>query len=289
MFKFATRNERLLALALKRNLLRDLVVCPVDAMPKLGASAVHDYVYKHFYTSNATSKETSAGRFRDLDPITLSLIRQHKLDTIHDVGVSSGVTSLDLYRALRSTATAFTLHISDKYAVYGCAGRYLRRIIDTEGSVRELYVCGILGRRQNVSNKWFPLTRFLYWLLAGGQCRGSIRWFSLFDYEVQQYVERGLIRRLDYDVFQTQLPNCFAFVRCMNVLNLFYFSPESIRIAVGNLVESLREGGILQIGRTHPDGTNHAAFYMKRSRGIELLREVGTGTEVREILAEFKQ
>src|SRR5262249_15077971 len=152
MLKFATGSERLLALAMRRPFLRKFLVCRVDAIPRVGVSAVHNYVYKHFYTSNAVSKETSAGRFRDLDPIASSLVTQHRLDSIHDVGVSSGVTSLDLYRTLASTAMPFNFNISDKYAVYGCAGRCLARIIDAEGLVREVYVCGILGKREGVSN-----------------------------------------------------------------------------------------------------------------------------------------
>jgi hypothetical protein len=110
-------------LAIRHSFLRKFLVCRIDAIPRVGISAVHNYVYKHFYTSNAITKETSAGRFRDLDPIAALPITQHRLDSIHDVGVSSGVTSLDLYRALASTAMPFTFNISDKYALYGCAGR----------------------------------------------------------------------------------------------------------------------------------------------------------------------
>jgi hypothetical protein len=136
---------------------------------------VHDYVYKYVLTSNATSKETSASRFRDLDPIACSLIKQHKLDNIHDIGVSSGVTSLALYRMLASTGIPFTLSISDKYAAYGCTGRRVVRIVDAQGSVRELYVCGILGKREEITSK-YPVTRFLYWLLADRTSRGPVRW-----------------------------------------------------------------------------------------------------------------
>jgi hypothetical protein len=180
----------------------------------------------------------------------------------------------------------FNFNISDKYAVYGRAGRCVARIIDAEGLVKELYVCGILGKREDVSSK-FPVTRFLYWLLADGPVTGDIRWFWLFDHEVQQFIERGLMRRIDYDVLQTRVPDAFSFVRCMNLLNFGYFSRVSIKIALRNVFESLREGGVLQIGRTHPDGTNHASLYMKRGTRLELLQDVRTGTELREIIAEL--
>ena len=251
-------------------------------MSELRNPAVHDYVYKAFFTSNATSKETSAERFRDLDQIARSIITDRKLDSIHDIGVSSGVTSLSLYRALSTNGIPFVLHISDKFAVYGATGRFPTRIIDAEGSVTELYLCGILGKR-DVSSK-FPLTRFLHWLLADRPNDGPIRRFVLLEHEVLVHIEKGLIQRIDYDVFATRMPCAFSFVRCMNLLNLGYFRTERIETALRNILESLREGGVLQIGRTHPDGTSHATFYVKRGARLEVLQQVGSGTELRAVI-----
>ncbi len=282
ILKFATRSERLFALVTKIPVLRKLLVYRADAIPELKSAAVRDYVYRAFFTANATSKQTSAGRLADLDRLACSIITEHKLAVIHDVGVSSGVTSLDLYRSLATTGLPLSFHISDKYAVYGSAGRRLVRIIDAEGAVRELYVCGLLGKR-DVSYR-FPATRFLYWLLANRPVRGPVRSFVLFDREVLQHIDASLIRRIDYDVFTTHMPRSFSFVRCMNLLNLDYFPRESIEPALRNLGESLQEGGVLQIGRTHPDGTSHATFYTRRGTRLEMLQEVGRGTELRELI-----
>lgn len=251
-------------------------------MSGLRNAAVHDYVYRSFFTSNATSKQTSAGRFRDLDQIARSIITERQLDAIHDIGVSSGITSLDLYRTLAAAGIPFSFHISDKYAVYGSTGRWPTRIIDADGSVTELYLCGLLGRR-DVSNK-FPVTRFLYWLLADRPLDRPIRRFVLFDPEVLTHIAEGKIHRIDYDVLVTRLPCAFTFVRCMNLLNLSYFRPEQIVTALRHIIESLKDGGVLQIGRTHLDGTSHATFYAKRGARLEVLQEVGNGTELRELI-----
>jgi len=261
------------------------VVYRIDAIPELRSGVIHDYVYKCVFTSDGTSKETSAARFRDLDSIACTIISEHKLDAIHDVGVSSGVTSLALYRKLAATGLSLSFCISDKYAVYGRAGRCPVRIIDAQGSVRELYVCGILGKREGVTTK-FPVTRFLYWLLAARRYSEPVHWFALFDHEVLQHIRRGLIRTVDYDVFATCMADTFSFVRCMNLLNWNYFPLKSIESALRNLVESLKEGGVLQIGRTLEDGTNHAGFYQKHGTGLDLLQEVGSGTELRELIAK---
>jgi hypothetical protein len=262
--------------------LRKLWAFRTDAMPELRNPAIRDYVYRAFFTQNATSKQTSVGRFADLDRVARSIIMEHRLADIHDVGVSSGVTSLELLHALATTGIPLSFHISDKYAVYGSNGRFLVRIVDAQGSVRELYVGSLLGTR-DVTYK-FPVTRFLYWLLARRPIRGPVRSFVLFDHEVLEHIRAGLVRRIDYDVFTTRMPGAFSFVRCMNLLNLGYFPSESIEVALRNLIESLKEGGVLQIGRTHPDGISHATFYRKRGTRLEMLQEVGSGTEVRELI-----
>jgi hypothetical protein len=285
ILKFVTRSERLLGFVAGVPLLRSFLVYRADAISGLRNAAVRDYVHRTFFTSNATSKETSAGRFRDLDQIARAIITAHKLDAIHDIGVSSGITSLDLYRTLSASGIPCKFLISDKYAVYGSTGRYPTRIVDADGAVTELYFCGLLGKRA-VSNK-FPVTRLLHWLLADRPLHGPIRRFVLFDPQVLPYLENGLIHRIDYDVFTTRMPCAFSFVRCMNLLNLCYFPREPIQTALRNIIESLKEGGVLQIGRTLPDRTSHATFYVKLGARLEVLQQVGGGTELREVIEQL--
>jgi len=285
ILKFATRSERLLGLVATLPGLRKFLVYRKDAIAELRHPAMRDYVYKEFFTSNATSKETSAGRFRELDQIARSIVKEGKLGAIHDIGVSSGVTSLELYRTLLTTEIPLRFDISDKYAVYACTGRRPVRIIDADGCVSELYICGLLGKR-DVSNK-FPLTRLLHWLLANRPVSDPLRSFLVFDPEVLEHIQKGLIRRIEYDVFTTRMPDAFSFVRCMNLLNLSYFPAESLKTALGNVSESLQEGGVLQLGRTHPDGSNHTSFYRKRAKRLEILQEVGGGTELRHLIDSF--
>jgi chemotaxis methyl-accepting protein methylase len=128
------------------------------------------------------------------------------------------------------------------------------------------------------------VTRFLHWLLADRPVTGPVRWFVLFDREVLEHIQKGMIRSIDYDVFTTRMPRTFSFVRCMNLLNLSYFPRESIETALRNIIESLKEGGVLQIGRTHTNGTSHVGFYRKRGTRLEVLQEVGSGTELREVI-----
>jgi hypothetical protein len=266
-------------------LLRRLLVFRMDAIPNLKDAAIRDYVYTQIITANHSTKETAAGRLRDLDEATISCMHKESLNVIHDIAVSSGVTSLELFRTLHSRGLPVNFHISDKYARYGMTGRTLVRIVDADGALVEMYACGILAK-SNLSQK-FWLSRLLYSLLASKSGNHKLKWFLLFDREVMEIIEQGLIHFIDYDVFETRETPPFTFVRCMNLLNLNNFSSEKIEGALHNIVGSLKEGGILQIGRTMPDGHNTAGFYRNTRHGLRLVREVGGGTELRDVLKKI--
>jgi len=254
----------------------------MDAIARLKNARVRDYVYSRLFTGGGTSKQTAAGRFQDLDAITLSLVHNDKMNVVHDIAVSSGVTSLELLSLLRGCGRPVSLHISDKYANYVAAGRGLVSILDADGALVEMYLCGVLAKRD--VSKYFVLTRLLYWLLAHAGSRTPQKPFVLFDPEVIEQIEHGSIQQIRYDVFETALPPTFTFVRCMNLLNLDRFSSSKLTHALRNIVASLHIGGVLQIGRTMTDGANMASFYLKTDQGLKLLQDVGNGTELRDLL-----
>jgi hypothetical protein len=266
-------------------LLRRLFVFRMDAIPNLNDAAIRDFVYAQIITANHATKETAAGRLRDLDEATISCMSKDGLNVIHDIAVSSGVTSLELLGTLQSRGLPVSLHISDKYAKYATTGRILVRILDADGALVEMYVCGILAR-SNLSMK-FCLSRLLYSLLGGKSGNHKLKWFLLFDAKVIEHIEAGVIDFIDYDAFETREAPRFTFVRCMNLLNLNYFSSDKIVSALRNIIGSLKEGGILQIGRTRPDGHNAVGFYIKTGGGLKLVTEVGGGTELRDVIRKF--
>ena len=163
-------------------------------------------------------------------------------------------------------------------------GRALVKIVDADGALVEMYACGILAKRDLSHKYWF--SRLLYSLLSGESRTRKLTWFLLFDAQVMNHIERDLIQVIDYDVFETRETARFTFVRCMNLLNLNYFSSEKIERALRNIVGSLKEGGILQIGRTSLDGHNMVGFYMNTPSGLRLVREVGGGTELHDVLTK---
>jgi hypothetical protein len=127
----------------------------------------------------------------------------------------------------------------------------------------------------------------LYWLFASLGAQNPAKWFLLYDPEVIDRIDRGVMHHVDYDVFETRMPSQFTFVRCMNLLNMDRFAPTQIEHALKNIVLSLKDSGVLQVGRTMADGHNTAAFYLKTDKGLRLLKEVGGGTELRDLLTRL--
>jgi hypothetical protein len=258
----------------------------MDAIGNLKDPAIRDYVYSRLSAGGGrTTKQTAAGRLRDLDEIVVSLARSGEPNIVHDIGVSSGVTSLDLFSTLQGRKLPVSFYISDKYARYAATGQSIVRIVDADGALVEMYVARVLAKRD--VSKYFFLTRLLYWLFASLGAQNPAKWFLLYDPEVIDRIDRGVMHHVDYDVFETRMPSQFTFVRCMNLLNMDRFAPTQIEHALKNIVLSLKDSGVLQVGRTMADGHNTAAFYLKTDKGLRLLKEVGGGTELRDLLTRL--
>ncbi len=231
---------------------------------------------------NWTSKQTNSKRFASLDRLACSLIAKHAAFDIHDVGVSSGITSLEFHDELRALRVPVRLTISDKYSVYYATGSLPICIWDAEGEAIEYYFCGVLAK--NKVSRSFPLSKLLYRFLSSRVRRaGEERRFALLHAEVLKRINCGAIRFIDYDIM-TPLSEEFSFIRCMNLLNVSYFSEAEIRKALKNLISGLRTDGILLLGSTLSAGENAAGFYLKTNRGLRLLESCGGGSAINDLV-----
>jgi hypothetical protein len=252
------------------------------------AECLHDIrtsaaVYKSFYTAEGTSKETVPNRFSEIDKVTLALIDPDKQVAIHDVGVSSGITSLELFQQLASRGQAFKFYISDKFSRYRYSGKLVRRLFDEDGNLAQAYAFGLLCDR-HVHGKYF-ISRLGYELVSRFRGPESIDGeLCLYHPGIAELLSEGAIQELRYDLFRSQIESRFDFVRCMNVLNLSYFPPAKISTAIRNLYSSLNEDGILQVGKTNPAGINEVSFFRKANGKLLTVEEINGGSEISEIL-----
>jgi len=232
---------------------------------------------------DSTGKETRARRFDDLDEV-LDLLPQ-KLVAVHDVGCSSGVTSLDLMRALNLKNKSYSLTASDRFTELFVYGGSIKYLFDSDRSLRQIYLGRVLC--DSHLSKIFFLSRFLFKLLETfSQLNSKLKTskkISLFDRDVQKFIDSGQLEAKSYNIFERDI-NRYGFIRCMNLLNRSYFSDTQIKVGIINLFESLDYKGYLQIGRTDDHGVNRASVYMKKQRGFSLILQFNGGAEIGNII-----
>ena len=232
-------------------------------------------------------KTTFAGRFADLDARVAELLAGRDAARLLDIGVSSGVTTLEWIETLEAqgihcSAVAADLVVNARLARAPLLGEVL-----VDGQGRFLQCAGGIGVRMRP----YP--------------RGPRRWAaSALDFvakrssangtrgETARLVTPRLTRRercevVEHDVFveQQDWRGRFDAVRAANLLNLAYFSPEAIRSGIRLLVKYLAPEGLLVLCRTEIETrTNHASIIRVREGGeLETVARLGEGSEVEDL------
>jgi hypothetical protein len=287
VFKIVTSNTRLLRMVGRSRVLSRVIRGDVRVVPLTEDRGLADRIVSSVWVDRvALSKETVAGRFRDLDAILVELTRALSSPVIHDVGVSNGITSLDLLERFRAHGLSPRMYISDKYA--RC--RYVQRgpvtrVYDSYGRLLHGHV-GVLFADPQASWR-FALSRLLFVLLDRTTPRLSgpdVTEILLYDRGVRDALEAGALTHLDYDVFSSDVDITFDVVRCMNTITRKYFSAEAIARAVANLGRSLKPSALLLVGRTFPDGRNDATFFRLLDGRFVVERVVNQGADIQEIV-----
>lgn len=287
MFKLALESEDLFSRLSKYPILRRFFVFRIDCLSTLGDQKLASHVYKGIVTSDGTTKHTAAGRFHDLDSLVVGHL-SHESNVIHDVAVSNGVTSVELYSVLRGCGVPFKLIISDKFSHYLYRGNRVRKIYAVNKTLLFAYVGWILADRKCT---WrFPISKLLFPLVrAFDKPSPPFGEIPLYESQLLALIRKGHVEELSYDIFSTSLPDTFTFVRCMNVLNLEYFKSDDISRALVLLKDSLKDQGVLLLGRTLPNGVNAVSFYKKVFGNLELIRDLNGGSEVRHLVENIRR
>ena len=259
-----------------------------------------DEFFGSLKVGNSTWKLTAAGRFGELDDGVLAGLARFssRVDQLLDIGVSSGVTTLDLYDRLKAAGqdvrvTATDLAI-DAYIVPVQAG--CRVLVDGEGHVLQYDLFGHVLRPWRRRLDWVTgmiVVRHLARRIFGDRAAHKIRTAGTSIAERVTLVSPRLsgheaIRVVQDDVLalNRDFIGRFDFVRAANILNQDYFQPEELRRAMDNVLSYMSgPGSWLLIGRTRPKSGHHATlFRLDRSGRLVVIRRFGAGSEV-EVLA----
>ena len=278
MIKFVTSNEWMLRYATKYDILARILKGSILSLRKYNDRKIRENVYYSIRLINGVSKQTETGRFSDIDEITKCIIMERQCRDLHDVGVSSGITSIELLRKLGAISVNY--FISDKYSycyVYSRFGQTL--IFDSDFRLLVVYVGPFFAEHD--CRNYFFLSKLIflfgrYRSVERDQCQKIV----LFEDEVVEAINGGDIKHIEYDVLRTKVNSEFDYVRCMNLLNYSYFSAEELQQGIAGVYHSLRKGGIFQVGRTTSDGKNNVSFYVKEDQSFSLVKRVGDGSEI---------
>jgi len=279
MLKLVISNENSFLRWMRIPLLNRCFVFDYSRLNEIQNEEVYEKVFSQIIVTNGLTKTTKRGRFGDLDRIFVELMRPPQPATIHDIGVSSGITSLELFQAVEKTNNPFTFYISDKFAKIYFSGNRIRKFFDAEGKLISVnyYFLHLAPRIGRV----FFLSRWLF-KLFDSENKGKVEDLKevlLLDRNVYQKIHESRIGFIEFDVFHSKVAKPFNFLRCMNVLMPAYFSRARILAGVDNLKQNLEEGGYLLIGRTDENDINHATLYQKRDGQLETARVVNRGFE----------
>lgn len=254
-------------------------------------------------TGNATFKRTAPGRLRMIDEALVAQLDRAGagIDRVLDLGISSGVTTVELAEALgrsgRSVSVTGTDRALEAFLVdlpLGC-----RALVEPNGHVLQYEVLGRAIRpwtRRLDYLTGMALARRLVNHMLGprARARAAQRAIAASVALVSPRLSRSVGVELVEDDVTRSNPHFvggFDLVRAANILNRHYFDADALERAVGNVKSYLRgPGAWLLVVRTHGDSDHQGTlFRMNEAHGLDVIERWGEGSEVEALVSQPRQ
>ena len=263
-------------------------------------------IEEEFFSSlklrNGTYKTTFHKRFSEINEKIIKLLKTGdiKVDNLLDIGISSGISTLELSDDLHSAG-------------------YTSYIVGTDFMmdayiVRVLPYCFAL-----VDNTCYPLRYDLFkWSMKPWVIKKDYRsgFFILrkcinllFQYRAKNTISRSkqtnihnvklitpklfgheniIVQKDDVTKFNHLFAEKFDFIRAANILNKGYFTSSELITIINNIKQYLtKPKGTLLIVRTHENGDNHGSlFSIENHDRCNVIKRFGTGSEIEGIVLE---
>jgi len=245
-------------------------------------------------TGNFTFKRTGEGRLRAVDRALIECLDRAdaRIDTVLDLGISSGVTTAELAAAIAQSGRTVSMTGTDR----GLAARIVdlpmgcRALVEPSGHVLQYeilgramrpwtrrldYLTGMIVAQKVVDRTLGPLARSRARTAEAGSP------VALVSPRLSQSDAIRLIED-DITVRNPALVGGFDLIRAANILNRHYFEPADLQRAVDNVRSYLRgPGAWLLVLRTHgEDGHRGTLFRVAGDRGLAVVERWGGGSEV---------
>ena len=244
----------------------------------------------------AIHKLTRPGRLRECDEVLAEALGGRGLAELRflDVGASDGATTLDTVRCLSGRlAVPVRATVIDRYVRLLRHGRGLLAEYRSPDGSPVMVRLGPVGLQlSSVESTRDPLSRWLgRGYLRRTEARARMPLSATLDL-VSPEVRKAGIRVLEANVLERQaaLVGAFDAIRASNVLNLDYFAPPDLTLALCHLHAYAKADGILVLSRNHLDegGIERGSAWRRTAMGFERLRDFGGGSYVGALVDDLR-
>lgn len=265
-----------------------LLESPSNLSPEL-RDRLESRLFRHLLLRNGTYKTTASGRLVAIDQILLPRLPRHRPVSLMDVGLSSGVTTVDWIRQLDASHIHFQLTGVD-LVLRGKLHTFplgMEVLVDSAGFALQLAmgdrgICRpsrpVNALRARILESLFRVAERLVTTRAGG---------SDIVLATRELVADSRVELVERDIASEnpEWVEGFDVVRVANVLNLAYFPAPVLREMARLVWRYVRIGGQLICVRTDDSGTHHATCFSKGERGeIIIVARLGDGADVEPLL-----
>lgn len=271
-----------------------------ETPPEQLTPRMEEEFFTSLMTKNKTYKTTFHNRFSNINTFILQYLKKYELlkPRILDIGVSSGISTVELYDDLCKGGVTVDILATDiltnAYLIRVFPGCHA--LVDAKGFPLRLdFPCVSMKpwvTRGDYYNGLFILRKVLNMLFTRRAGRilhhaddARIRKVKLVTPRAQE--KTGItVHTDDIGRYNESLKSGFDFVRAANVINHGYFPPDLLRRMVGNIGRYLRPPcSSLLVVRTHEDRSNHGTlFRLRPDHRFEVVHRFGSGSEIEDIV-----
>ena len=249
-------------------------------------------------TGNATFKQTGAGRLAAVDAALVAALARSgaRVDTVLDLGISSGVTTLEMIDALRLAGHAARTTGTDR--LVGAAlvdlPMQCRALVEPGGHVLQYEVLGRglrPWRRRLDYVTGMAAVRGLVGLMLGRQAAARLRsgdgarQVALVSPRLARATGVTLVED-DVTTANPAFANGFDLIRAANILNRHYFAPDALARAIANVRSYLKgPGSWWLVVRTHGASDHRGTLFRLDDAGqLAVVERIGSGSEVEDLI-----
>lgn len=239
---------------------------------------------------NRTVKTTCSHRLDDVNDAAFRYIESlsERPLQIMDVAISSGVSSAEWYEHLESRHIDFALTATDLVLYCSLVTIFpgIEAVVDKDQNILhfDLFGRGMPPRASGLPGLITQSATILFRIATV---------LGITQNEPLELLSRKLgkytgVCTMEDDLLANNPPNFigrFHVIRAANILNLAYFSEQTILRIAGILTERLKHGGLLIVCKTD-EGINHGSIFRMSGSVLHMIFRIGAGSEIEQLIQQ---